>query len=67
MKHEQGCKICANDVLDRRELRNFHPDLQRYLDEHGLEDLYIHRCALGHPETRFGEYSPCPFDEKWTG
>ena len=24
-KHEQGYKICANDVLDRRELRNFHP------------------------------------------
>lgn len=30
-------------------------------------DLYIHRCVQGHPETRFGEYSPCPFDEKWTG
>ena len=29
LKHEQGYKICANDVLDRRELRNFHPDLQR--------------------------------------
>lgn len=38
LKHEQGYKICANDVLDRRELRNFHPDLQRYLDEHGLEE-----------------------------
>ena len=23
LKHEQGYKICANDVLDRRELRNF--------------------------------------------
>ena len=31
----------ANDVLDRRELRNFHPDLQRYLDEHGLEDAHV--------------------------
>ena len=41
LKHEQGCKICANDVLDRRELRNFHPDLQRYLDEHGLEDAHV--------------------------
>ena len=40
-KHEQGYKICANDVLDRRELRNFHPDLQRYLDEHGLEDAHV--------------------------
>lgn len=40
-KHEQGYKICANDVLDRRELRNFHPDLQRYLDAHGLEDARV--------------------------
>lgn len=40
-KHEQGYKICANDVLDRRELRNFHPDLQHYLDAHGLEDARV--------------------------
>ena len=40
-KHEQGYKICANDVLDRKELRNFHGDLQRYLDEHGLADAHI--------------------------
>ena len=41
LKHEQDYKICANDVLDRRELRNFHPDLQRYLNEHGLEDAHV--------------------------
>lgn len=40
-KHEQGYKVCANDVLNRRELRNFHPDLQRYLDDHGLEDAHV--------------------------
>ena len=40
-KHEQGEKVCANDVLSRRELRNFHPDLQKYLDENGLEDARI--------------------------
>ena len=40
-KHEEGYKVCANDVLDRRELRNFHPDQQRYLDEHGLEDACV--------------------------
>ena len=28
-------------MLDRRELRNFHPDLQRYLNEHGLEDARV--------------------------
>ena len=27
-KHEEEYKVCANDVLDRRELRNFHPDLR---------------------------------------
>ena len=37
----QEYKVCANDVLDRRELRNFHPDLQRYLNEHGLEDAHV--------------------------
>ena len=40
-KHEQGFKVCANDVLDKRELRNFHPDLQRYLDDHGLDKAHI--------------------------
>ena len=40
-KHDEGYKVCANEVLDRRELRNFHPALQRYLDEHGLEDAHI--------------------------
>lgn len=40
-KHFQGYKICANEVLDRRELRNFHGDLQRYLDEHGFDDAHV--------------------------
>lgn len=30
-------KICANDVLNRKELRNFHPDLQKHLKEHGVD------------------------------
>lgn len=32
-----GEKVCANDVLNRTELRDFHPALQRYLDEHGID------------------------------
>ncbi len=32
-----GEKICANDVLTRRELRNFHPELNRFLSEHGID------------------------------
>lgn len=27
-------KVCADDVLTRKELRRFHPDLQAYLDKH---------------------------------
>lgn len=30
-----GEKICCKDVLNKRELRNFHPDLQKYLMSHG--------------------------------
>ena len=33
--------MCANEVLDRRELRNFHPDLQKYLNANGLEDAHV--------------------------
>ena len=29
-------KVCANSVLDRRELRNFHPDFQKHLDNVGI-------------------------------
>lgn len=36
-----GEKICANNVINRKELRNFHPDLQRYLRGHGIDtDVY---------------------------
>lgn len=35
-KKHGGEKICANAVLNRQELRNFHPQLQRYLNEHGI-------------------------------
>lgn len=32
-KHEQGYKISAKEVLDRKELQHFHDDLQKYLRE----------------------------------
>ncbi len=35
-KHAQKEKICANDVLNPKELRNFHPDLQRHLKKEGI-------------------------------
>lgn len=35
-KKRGGEKFCANDVLTRADLRNFHPDLQRYLKANGV-------------------------------
>lgn len=35
-KHEQGIKVCCNDVINRKDLRNFHDDLDRYLKNNGL-------------------------------
>lgn len=32
-----GEKVCANDVLNRAELRNFHPALQKYLNDHNID------------------------------
>lgn len=36
LKHG-GEKVCANDVLNRAELRDFHPALQHHLDERGID------------------------------
>ena len=35
-KHWQTEKVCAFEVLTRKELQNFHPDWGRYLREHGV-------------------------------
>lgn len=35
-KKHGGEKICANDVLNRRELNNFHPALQKHLRDNGV-------------------------------
>lgn len=35
-KHHQSEKICANDVLTRLELQSFHSDLQKHLQNDGL-------------------------------
>ena len=36
-KKHGGEKICANDVLNNAELRNFHSALQKYLLDHGVQ------------------------------
>lgn len=40
LKHG-GEKVSAKEVLDRQELRNFHPDWQRHLDEHAIDAQVI--------------------------
>lgn len=35
-KKHGGEKICTSEVITRKELRNFHPSLQKYLQEHGV-------------------------------
>lgn len=35
-KHQQSEKICANDLINKRELCKFHPDLQKHLKENGI-------------------------------
>ena len=34
-------KVDCNSVLNKIELRNFHPDLQKYLTEHGIEGKVV--------------------------
>lgn len=34
-KHEQGIKVCCDKVINKRDLRNFHPDLDRFLRDRG--------------------------------
>lgn len=34
-------KIDCNSVMNKIELRNFHPDLQKYLQEHGIEGAVV--------------------------
>lgn len=46
LKHG-GEKICANDVLNPKELRNFHPDLQRYLKKQGIDAKVINGATAG--------------------
>lgn len=46
-----GEKICANDILNKRELRNFHPDLQRYLNKKGIDAKVLNGATAGGNRT----------------
>ena len=46
-----GQKICANDVLNRQELRNFHPALQKHLKEIGIDARVINGATAGGNRT----------------
>lgn len=39
-KHSQGIKVCADKVITRKELRNFHSDLDSFLRNRGM------RCSV---------------------
>lgn len=34
-KHSQGIKVCCDKVINRKDLRNFHPDLDKFLRDRG--------------------------------
>lgn len=36
-KKRGGEKICCNDVINRKDLRNFHPDLDKFLKNRGMK------------------------------
>ena len=50
LKHG-GEKICANNILNPKELRNFHPDLQRYLKEKGIDAKVMNGATAGGNRT----------------
>lgn len=50
LKHG-GEKICANNILNPKELRNFHPDLQRYLRAKGIDAKVINGATAGGNRT----------------
>lgn len=36
-KHEQGLKVCCNNVINRQDLRTFHEDLDKFLKNRGMK------------------------------
>ena len=44
--HPQAEKLSCKEVINRAELRTFHADLQKYLDEHGI-DAKVHTGVTG--------------------
>lgn len=47
-----GEKICANDVLNRRELQHFHTDLQHYLNNAGINCKILTGVTAAHGRNR---------------
>lgn len=45
-EHPQHEKLSCKEVINRQELRAFHPDLQKYLDEHGIS-AQVHTGVTG--------------------
>lgn len=50
--HVQTEKICAKEVLDRRELQHFHTDFQNYLDTQGIECRVLNGAVKDYGRNR---------------
>lgn len=50
--HVQAEKICAKEVLDRRELQHFHTDFQNYLDAQGIECRVLNGAVKDYGRNR---------------
>lgn len=46
-----GEKICANDILNKKELRNFHPELQKFLTSKGVNARIMNGATAGGNRT----------------
>ena len=49
--HPQAEKLSCKEVINRQELRVFHPDLQKYLDEHGINAKVLTGVTKGKNRT----------------
>lgn len=45
-EHPEEERLCCKEVINRRELQQFHPALQKYLDDSGL-DVQVHTGVTG--------------------
>jgi len=50
-RHQQAEKVCANDILNRAELRDFHPALEKHLRNAGISARILNGATAGGNRT----------------